>query len=316
MAGDASKAKANTVAIQAALDTKHLVIPAGDWFFDSKLVIPRFGFVAGVGDLSRLIFTGTGVAIESEPRGIFLARDFALYSEIGGATVGLLLVNPQYSTLNRVCVSGHNHRPWSISGIEIVSDNQAPGWNAAGIHLVDCRVQECGGDGLRIREDTARTNVSGGRYHWNKGFGINCPTTTGKISTVQIRDAVTEGNIAGQINADCLWASVIEAVHLENSVGQTSIPLVLGKAGACKGVSVRNCNINGQSAPYCIDANAQGMNYGLEIVGNTLSAVAPLAYIRLKAIGAELAHNIRYADVDLLSVVAGSSNIKVFEQAT
>lgn len=311
VADDVSAASANATMLQTALDEGvPLYLPPGGWYVDGTLTLPANTMLYGAGRMvSRLVFVNAGVGLDwpgtEAGRAKLALRDFQIYTENRDATVGLRLINSILSVVERVRVLGR----WNRAGVEIATDSDIGRRCSFGTRLIDCDVERTHGDSLLIGEGTGRTTLIGGHYGPNDvGWPIRCPTETGKVTVLTARDAIIEGGVLGQLYGDSLLASILDGCHVEGI--NANSPIVLGAAGACQAMSIRNCNIGAMLAPYCIDAGG-GLSAGMRIVGNRLAPHEDGAGIRLKSAGGAVADNCLSPGIRLCDLVDGSSNVEI-----
>ncbi|MGH9936263.1 MAG: hypothetical protein ACREAM_08455, partial [Blastocatellia bacterium] len=165
------------------------------------------------------------------------------------------------------------------AGIHIIGGS--PATNSAIIRIINGEIWFCAGDGIRVSGPGGaaglwieRNHISGNAY----GVNQTIPSGSYPSTNFQIKNNVIEGNTAGAINAEVLYASSITGNYFENIDGSTAPLVRIANRGFAQGLNISENLFGGKGAAYNIDMNGPADITG--IIANNTFAGASVAAIR------------------------------------
>jgi len=274
----------NSAALQAAINAGYaVVIPEGTFNFSTTLKLKKDSVIVGAGKRSVLRYTGAGVALR-EPEGSYVNGydnikliNFTLTTN-SNSQAGIELTNNYQVTMDGLFISGALNG-FRTAGIHIIGGTQAT--NSAIIRIINGEIWFCAGDGIRVSGPGGaaglwieRNHISGNAY----GVNQTIPSGSYPATNFQIKNNVIEGNTAGAINAEVLYASSITGNYFESSDGATAPLVQIANRGFAQGINISENLFGGKSAAYNIDMNGPADVTG--VIANNIFIGASVAAIR------------------------------------
>ncbi|MHB8710050.1 MAG: tail fiber domain-containing protein [Minisyncoccota bacterium] len=243
-------------------------IPTGSYSYSTPITFgSRTGCILKGQGMTNTVLTYTGTGSAVSWTGGFIStmiqiKDFQLSCGAGCTADGIFLQDSFEVEISGMYLSGF---PTGHAAVHLNGDGVG-GANITAISIHNNYIQTNLGDGVLIDGSggASAIEIHDNRIQGNGGYGVELNAT----ADMNIQNNVIEGNTLGQILANQILGGSISGNHLENSVGQSTVPLLIGTTGATKGLVIMNNDINGGTAPYCVSLDGGIAHQAITIKSN------------------------------------------------